>query len=62
LGLVSCLLVIYCQNVRSYGAGMMTVLCNWIGDVALLIVIATAAPMPVSALVHFSTLVTAGVY
>ena len=40
LGLVSCLLVIYYQNVSSYGAGMLTVLCNRIGDVALLIVIA----------------------
>lgn len=40
LGLVSYLLVIYYQNVRSYGAGMLTVLSNRIGDVALLIVIA----------------------
>jgi NADH-ubiquinone oxidoreductase chain 5 len=39
LGLVS-YLVIYYQNVRSYGAGMLTVLSNPIGDVALLIVIA----------------------
>jgi NADH-ubiquinone oxidoreductase chain 5 len=30
LGLVSYLLVIYCQNVRSYGAGMLTVLSNGI--------------------------------
>ena len=35
LGLVSYLLVIYYQNVRSYGAGMLTVLSNRIGDVAL---------------------------
>ena len=40
LGLVSYLLAIYYQNVRSYGAGMLTVLSNRIGDVALLIVIA----------------------
>ena len=37
LGLVSYLLVIYDQNVRSYGAGILTVLSNRIGDVALLI-------------------------
>jgi len=30
----------YYQNVRSYGAGMLTVLSNRIGDVALLMVIA----------------------
>ena len=40
LGLVSCLLVIYYQSVRCYGGGMLTVLSNRIGDVALLIVIA----------------------
>jgi len=40
LGLLSYLLVIYYQNMRSYGAGMLTVLSNRIGDVALLIVIA----------------------
>ena len=40
LGLVSYLLVTYYQNVRSYGAGIMTVLSNRIGDVSLLIVIA----------------------
>ena len=40
LGLVSYLLVIYYQNVRSYDAGMLTVLSNRIGDVALLMVIA----------------------
>nr|ALO77420.1 NADH deshydrogenase subunit 5 [Passalidae sp. GENSP01] len=40
LGLVSYLLVIYYQNSKSYGAGMITVLSNRIGDVALLLSIA----------------------
>jgi len=40
LGLVSYLLVIYYQNMKSYGAGILTVLSNRIGDVALLMVIA----------------------
>jgi NADH:ubiquinone oxidoreductase subunit 5 (subunit L)/multisubunit Na+/H+ antiporter MnhA subunit len=40
LSLVSYLLVIYYQNVKSYGAGILTVLSNRIGDVALLMVIA----------------------
>nr|QHN89243.1 NADH dehydrogenase subunit 5 [Tapinoma melanocephalum] len=104
LGLVSYCLIIYYQNYISYSSGMVTVLCNRIGDIGLLMSIglmimygswgmnllldkmvmmflilaavtksaqipfsswlpmAMAAPTPVSALVHSSTLVTAGVY
>lgn len=40
LGLVSYCLVIYYQNVKSFNAGILTVLRNRIGDVALLIRIA----------------------
>nr|YP_010034082.1 NADH dehydrogenase subunit 5 [Lasius spathepus]QOW83450.1 NADH dehydrogenase subunit 5 [Lasius spathepus] len=106
LGLISYCLVIFYQNYMAFNSGLITVLCNRIGDIGLLMSIslmfmygswsmfmlewnkklillmillavitksaqipfsvwlplAMAAPTPVSALVHSSTLVTAGVY
>jgi len=37
LGIVSFALVVYYQNIKSLGAGMITVLTNRIGDVIILI-------------------------
>ena len=40
MGLVSYLLVIYYQNARYYGAGILTVFSDQVGNVAFLMVIA----------------------
>lgn len=40
LGLVSYILVIYYQNIKSFNAGILTALSNRIGDASLLIKIA----------------------
>lgn len=39
LGLVSYCLIIFYQNYSSYNSGIVTVLCNRVGDVGLLILI-----------------------
>nr|YP_009441598.1 NADH dehydrogenase subunit 5 [Hylastes brunneus]AOY40144.1 NADH dehydrogenase subunit 5 [Hylastes brunneus] len=43
LGLVSYILVVYYQNVKSYNAGKLTVLSNRVGDAALLLSIALSS-------------------
>nr|ALO64710.1 NADH dehydrogenase subunit 5 [Sphecodes ephippius] len=45
LGLISYCLVIYYQNMNSYTSGMLTILCNRLGDVGLLMLIAMMSYM-----------------
>nr|ARH54306.1 NADH dehydrogenase subunit 5 [Curculionidae sp. 4 AH-2016] len=54
LGLISYILVIYYQNVKSYNAGMLTALSNRIGDAAILISIAWM--MDIGSLNYFSNM------
>ena len=39
LGVVSYLLVVYCQNPKSRAAGIITAITNRLGDVAILLII-----------------------
>nr|ALO64690.1 NADH dehydrogenase subunit 5 [Halictus rubicundus] len=43
LGLISYCLVIYYQNKNSYNSGMLTILCNRLGDVGLLMLISMSS-------------------
>jgi NADH-ubiquinone oxidoreductase chain 5 len=61
LGLVSYLMVICYQSGRAYGAGMLTVLSNKIGDVALLMVIAWIIHFVSWSFVHYLEFLTGSV-
>nr|ALO64419.1 NADH dehydrogenase subunit 5 [Lasioglossum fulvicorne] len=43
LGLISYCLVIYYQNMSAYNSGMLTILCNRLGDVGLLLLISMSS-------------------